>query len=61
MGVTKTRLIAIGKRIDHALTLTRLSACFEGRIPTELEELTALTLLDLRRTQLAGECPKQLA
>jgi len=54
VSATKPRLIAIGKRVYHSLTLTCL-ACFSGRIPTELGQLTALIELDLHRNQLTGE------
>ena len=54
MGVTKTRLIAIGKRVYHSLI--RLIVCFTGRIPTELGLLTALTQLYLLDNKLTGEC-----
>ena len=54
--MTKTRLIAIDKRVYHSITLTNVSACFSGRIPTELGQLTALTGLDLGRNELTGEC-----
>ena len=56
MSVTKTGLIAIGKRVYHSLNLTHLSACFSGRIPTELGQLTALEYLNLQNNQLKGEC-----
>ena len=56
MRVTKTGLIAIGKRVYHSLAITHLSACFTGRIPTELGQLTALTQLDLENNELAGAC-----
>jgi len=36
--------------------MTHLSACFTGRIPTELGQLTALTHLWLHRNQLTGAC-----
>ena len=57
MSVTKTRWIAIGKRVDHTPyhSITHLSARFSGRIPTELGHLTALIELDLRANQLTGE------
>jgi len=51
--VTETCLIAIGKRVYHSLTLTCL-ACFSGRIPTELGQLTAVTHLCLSVNQLTG-------
>ena len=48
--------MAIGQRVYHSLNLTHLSACFAGRIPTELGQLSALTQLDLDNNQLTGEC-----
>ena len=56
MGATKTHLIAIGKRVYHSHTLTHLSVCFAGRIPTELGQLAALTQLHLQNNELTGEC-----
>ena len=56
MGVTKSRLIAIGKRVYHSPAITRSSSCFTGRIPAELGQLTALTRLDLHWNQLTGGC-----
>ena len=50
----KTCLIAIGKRVYHPLS--HWFACFSGRIPTELGQLTALTNLSLDGNQLTGEC-----
>ena len=52
-GVTQTCFIAIGKGVYHSIT--RLSACFSGSIPTELGQLTALKELYLHNTQLTGE------
>jgi len=40
----------------HSLNPTHLSACFSGRIPTELGQLTALTKLTLYNNKLTGEC-----
>ena len=51
--MAQTRLIAIGKRVNHSIT--RLSARFSGPIPTELGQLTALKELYLHNTQLTGE------
>ena len=58
MRVTKTGLIAIGKRSNHSLslTLTHVSACFSGHIPTDLGQLTALVYLNLNGNELTGEC-----
>jgi len=54
--LTKTGLIAIGKRVYHSVAITHLSACFSGRIPTDLGQLTALTQLGLEYNQLTGAC-----
>jgi len=54
--LTKTGLIAIGKRVYHSVAITHLSACFSGRIPTGLGQLTALTELWLYDNQLTGAC-----
>ena len=56
MRLTKTGLIAIGKRVYHSVAITHLSACFTGRIPTDLGQLTALTQLGLEYNQLTGAC-----
>jgi len=56
VSAPKIRLVAIGKRVYHSLTLTHLSAWFSGRIPTELGRLTALMDLRLCGNQLTGEC-----
>jgi len=52
--VTKTRSIATGSRVYHSLT--HLSTCFSGRLPTELGQLTALKQLNLYNNELTGEC-----
>ena len=56
-GETKSRLIAIGKRVYHSLahSIVRLLVV-AGRIPTELGRLTALTELYLSKNFLTGEC-----
>jgi len=54
--VTKTGLIAIGKRVYHSVAITPLSACFTGRIPTDLGHLTALKELVLSYNELTGAC-----
>ena len=54
MRVTKTRSIATGSRVYHSLT--HLSTCFSGRLPTELGQLTALKQLNLYNNELTGEC-----
>ena len=53
MSTTKTRLIAIGKRVYHSIN--HLSVSLTGRIPTELSHLTKLTWLELHTNQLTGE------
>ena len=51
LGEARTGVVAL-----LSMHRSRQTACFTGRIPTELGQLTALTQLDLCYNELTGEC-----